>query len=147
MQELVWKLRIATLWIFFGVAMPTAMLLWMVEPGAIKEIMTGTVEGEDLSGPAMIVMALFILIPMAMAFLTLVLKDTVNRWANGVLGLIVAILTIPDISGSLGDSKHSAFALVMVASLVAALLIVWHAWKWPEPKGAASVRHEDHAMT
>jgi hypothetical protein len=59
MQELVWKLRIAMLWIFFGVAMPTAMLLWMVEPGAIKEIMTGTVEGEDLSGPAMIVMALF----------------------------------------------------------------------------------------
>jgi len=146
MQELVWKLRIATLWIFFGVAMPTAMLLWMVQPGAIKEIMTGTVEGEDLSGPSMVVMALFILIPLAMAFLTLVLKDTVSRWANGVLGLIVAILTIPDISGSLGDSKQSAFALVMVAAMVAGLLIVWHAWRWPEPKGAGSVRHEHHAL-
>ena len=32
MQELLWKLRIAVLWIFFGVGMPTAMLLWMLGP-------------------------------------------------------------------------------------------------------------------
>lgn len=113
----------------------------------IKEIMTGKVEGEDLGGPMSIMMALFVLIPLTMAFLTLVLKATVNRWANGVLGLLVAILMIPDISGGLSEGKFRGDALVMVASMVAGLLIVWHAWKWPETKGAASVRHEDHALT
>jgi len=95
----------------------------------------------------LIMFALLILIPLAMAFLTLVLTDKVNRWANGVLGLLVAILMIPDLSGALSEGKFSGDVLVMVASMVAGLLIVWHAWKWPEPKGAASVRHEDHALT
>ena len=41
----------AVLWIFFGVGMPAAPLLYMFGPGAIKEIMTGKVEGEDLGSP------------------------------------------------------------------------------------------------
>lgn len=130
---LTWKLRIAVLWIFFAVGESAGMVLLMFQPGVIRDMMAGTVLGADIhSAGAQIMTAFYFLAPMALAYLTLVLRDTANRWMNGVVG---AVSVLSGISALIGQptwmSAGMNFAFI-VGSLVA-LLIVWHVWRWPRP--------------
>jgi len=49
METLAWKVRIAVLWIFLAVMMSASVGLVLLEPGAIEEIMTGEMEGTEIS--------------------------------------------------------------------------------------------------
>ena len=130
---LTWKLRITVLWIFVTVCQTAAMALLMFEPGVIRDMMAGKVLGADIhSAGVQIDTALCWLAPMALAYLTLVLKDTANRRTNAVAGAVTAVTGISLLIGQpAGTSAGENFVLIVV-SLVA-LLIVWHAWKWPRP--------------
>jgi len=133
MEKLVWKLRISVLWIFLAVGMSAAMILYIMTPGVIDDIIAGEMEAMEISAGVLMLFALFWLIPLIMAFLTLVLKDTVNRWSNAVLGLFFGIFYIVDIAGHLSRGEEfGGHALVGVAGIIVAFFIFWHAWKWPK---------------
>lgn len=130
---LTWKLRITVLWIFLAVCQSAAMALLMFEPGAIRGLMAGELWGANThSAGVQINTALAWLAPMAMAYLTLALKDTANRRTNAVLGAVTAASGISLLIGHPGGTSAGVDFVLIVASLVA-LLIVWHAWKWPRP--------------
>jgi hypothetical protein len=128
---LAWKLRISVLWIFLAVCQSAGLALLMFEPGVIRGLMAGELWGADThSAGVQVYTALYWLGPMAMAYLTLVLKDATNRQANAVLGTAAAV---SGVSGLIGqpDGVSAGVDLVTVAGILVALLIVWHAWKWP----------------
>jgi len=135
METLTWKMRISILWIFLAVSMSAAMILYIMTPGKLEKIISGEMEGMEITAGILIIFALFWLIPLIMAFLTLVLKEIINRWLNAALGLFFAVFYIIDISGHLsrGD-EFGGHCLMGVAGIIAALLIFWHAWKWPKLK-------------
>jgi len=119
-----WKIKIAALWIvyeFGGVWLP---MLELYLPGFIEEI----ISGECARGRAML--AILMLIAPIMAFLSLALKNTKNRWANIILGIVFAgfALVFP-IEYLAEQSANSAFVLIGIVQFVAAALIVWYAWK------------------
>ncbi len=92
MEILRWKTRIAVLWLFTAVAMSAHMVLSVFEPGVIELITAGKAQ---LDEPAFIFSALFAwLIPLAMAYLSLTLQDSANRWANIILGIVVTAVNI-----------------------------------------------------
>jgi hypothetical protein len=63
-----------------------------------------------------------------MAFLSLTLKDSANRWANVIMGIVFAVLELVDLGEAV--AKLSAWATpMMLAEVVAPALIVWYAWK------------------
>ena len=129
MEILRWKTRIAVLWLFMAVAMSTHGIMGFMEPGMIEEVMTGEVEGMALSAGMLIFMALFSLIPLWMAFVTITLKGTSNRWTNFVLGILFTLLNIWHFIGHLA----SPVQIVIIGSTVAVtVLIAWYAWKWPK---------------
>ena len=133
MEKLVWKLRITMLWIYLAVGMSASMILYIMAPGVIPDIITGEMEGMEISAGILIFFSIFWLIPLTMAFLTLVLKDTVNRYANAILGLFFGIFYIVDISGHLSRGEEfGGHLLVGVVGIIVAFLISWHAWKWPK---------------
>lgn len=133
MEKLVWKLRITVLWIFLAIAMSAAMILYIMGPGIINNIIAGEMEGMEISAGVLMIFAIFWLIPLIMAFLTLVLKDAINRYANAILGLFFGVFYIVDISGHLSRGEEfGGHALVGVAGIIVAFLILWHAWKWPK---------------
>ena len=133
MEKLVWKLRITVLWIFLAIAMSAAMILYIMAPGVINDIIAGEMEAMEISTGVLMVFALFWLIPLIMAFLTLLLKDNVNRFANAILGLFFGVFYIVDISGHLSRGEEfGGHALVGVAGIIVAFIIFWHAWKWPK---------------
>lgn len=128
-----WKLRITILWIFVAVCQSAGMFLLMFEPGVIRDMMAGKVLGADIhSAGVQISTALFWLAPMALAYLTLVLKDIANRRTNAVAGAVTAVSGISALIGQPAGTSAGVNFVLIVVSLVA-LLIVWHAWKWPRP--------------
>lgn len=77
----------------------------------------------------MLVMAIILEIPIAMIFLSWVLKDKANRLAN----IIASAITIPYIiAGSVEYLHYYFFATIEIVCIA---LIIWYAWKWPKQEG------------
>ena len=109
-----------------AVSMSAHGILFFMEPGAMEEMK------EMALGPGwLLFMALFWWIPLVMAFLSLSLKDEINKKTNLVIGGIFTILNIIHFIEHL--TKPSAYTILLIGStVVVAASIVWHAWKWPE---------------
>ena len=130
------KMRIAVLWLFMAVAMSAHMVLSVFEPGVIQQITSGKMQ---ISEEMFLFMALFWLIPLTMAFLSVTLKDLANRRANITVGIVFTALNIfhslfelmvqPSIH-MIQPSLHQL--LIDGSTVVVTALIVWYAWKWPK---------------
>ena len=119
------------MWIFLAVCQSAMMALLMLGPGVLRGLMAGQLWGANThSAGVQINIALFWLIPAAMAYLTLVLNDAASRWTNAVVAAISALFALSTlISQPAGMSAGVNF--VGIVGILAALLIIWHAWKWP----------------
>ena len=128
---LTWKLRITVLWIFLAVCQSANMALLMLGPGVLHGLMAGQLWGANTHSAAVqINIAVLWLIPAAMAYLTLVLNDAASRWTNAVVAAISALFALSTlISQPAGMSAGVNF--VGIVGILVALLIIWHAWKWP----------------
>jgi hypothetical protein len=131
MEELVWKIRISVLWLIMGAGLSGAMILQMFVPGFINNIIAGEIEGMEISTGILIVFSLFWIIFLTMAFLTLVLKEKINRYANAILGIFFIFFMIYDLYSSLSAQEFSGSNLLQIFGMIFAFLIFWHAWKWP----------------
>ena len=131
MEKLAFKIKITVLWLFYAVAMAAAMVLAFMEPGVIEEIMAGEMGGMALSTAVTAFFALFWLIPLIMAFLTLILTGSAIRWANIVLGIIFAVFDLVDVIGHLSRGEIGGHMLMAVSLIVVPAVIAWYAWKWP----------------
>jgi hypothetical protein len=135
-ELLAWKLRVSTLWIFLGVGMLAAMFA-MVMPADVLStyLATGEFEGEKIDATMLALMVgLFCLLPLAMAFVTLALRDPINRYANAILGVVATGMWTWDLAEHVSKEPEIGAGLLMTLTLIiAGLLIVWHAWKWPKP--------------
>jgi len=88
MELLRWKARLSVLWVFIAVGISAVMILRFMMPGVIEEVMVGESEG------MMVAYAFFWLVPLAVAVLCLTLKDSLNRWTNFVLGILLGLFFI-----------------------------------------------------
>jgi len=70
-----------------------------------------------------------------MSVLTLTLKSPVSRWANRIMGIFYAVITL--VYWVMGlVSRSAGYELVWATGqLVFVLLVVWYAWKWTNPEG------------
>ncbi len=136
METVTLKTRIAVLWIFMAVAMSAHVVLSVFEPGVIEQVASGKMQiGEEM----FLFMALFWLIPLTMAYLSVTLKDLANRRANITLGILFTVLNIFHLLFELmvQPSTHMVQPslhqlLIDGSTVVVTALIVWHAWKWPK---------------
>jgi len=126
MEILRWKTRIAVLWVFMAVAMSAHGIVSSMEPGGFEKI----AEEAAAMGPGMLVfMALFWLVPLWLAFMSLTVKGSANRWVNFVLGIIFTILNIGHFTEHLASPAQ---ILIIGSTVVATALIAWYAWNWPK---------------
>jgi hypothetical protein len=132
MEILTWKIRISVLWIFLAVGMSAAMILYLMMPGAIEEIMAGEMGGMRISDGLSIFFAIFWLIPLIMAVLSLTLKASPNRWLNFVLAILFGLFYIFDVSGHLAAGEIGGHLLMSIVGIVVAAFIAWFAWRWPK---------------
>lgn len=102
----------------------------IMAPGTIDMIESGEIwMGMDPTG-ILLLEAIIFLIPLVMAFLTLALKGSMNRWANIIVGVVFAGLELFGLTDPMAQTAY--VVLMTLASFVALVLIVWFAWKSKE---------------
>ncbi len=117
------------LWLFYVGAFLTVMVLGIMVPGALDEFLeTGTIDGMIVGPEVLLLFAVLLLVPLIMAFLSLTLKDSTNRWTNIILGIVFVIIQLFALVETL--AQPSAHEILMeLSKVVAPALIVWYAWK------------------
>lgn len=123
-----WKIKISVLWLFASIAFLAHQIIVLMEPGVIAQLMAGIAEGQRISPDMILFFAILMLVPMIMAFLSLVLKDLLNRWLNIIVGTIFAVLWFISVIEA-AQSAYWGGALMTLSAAVASALIVWYAWK------------------
>ena len=122
------KAKFSTLWIFMLLNVIFADIHGLLKPGFLEEIMTGTVNGTQMTEGLLLLGAVMIEVPIAMVLLSRVLKYRVNRWVNIIAGAMTIALVINNRPAA---PDQIFFATIEVVTM---LLIVWYAWKWPNPE-------------
>ena len=118
------KIKLSTLWVVVMFNIAFADIIGFLHPGALEQIMKGEV-GFELTQELLLVFSILLEIPIAMIFLSRVLKYTVNRWANIIAGAITILFVIG------GGSTTLSYIFFATIEVVCMSLIIWYAWKWP----------------
>ena len=121
------KTKLSTLWIFVLLNVIFRDIHELFRPGFLEEMMTGTVNGVQMSEGTLLVSGILLEILIVMVILSRFLKYRVNRWANIIVGAIAIVFVIG--VGGAKDLDDMFFAALQVLAL---LFIVWNAWKWPK---------------
>lgn len=123
--------RISTLWVVVMFNMVFADILGMMMPGVLTAMSTGQV-GVPVTQGLLLMFAILLEIPIAMIFLSRILKPRPNRWANTVAAVITTLFVV---GGGSPYLHYYFFAAVEIASMA---LIVWTVWARPSSEAAAS---------
>jgi hypothetical protein len=118
------------------------MIMVMIDPASMKLMLN---MGATVNAVGWMFGAIYWLIPIWMAFVTIIVKGSSNHWANFVLGTIGTLLGIYHFfmcgvplsfippGPVVGPTAHHI--LLLATATVATALITWYAWKWRKQEG------------
>jgi len=127
------KVKLSTLWIFVMFNYLYCDILALMDPELLKGFMAGNVGGIHVTQGFLLGAALLMEIPIAMVLLSQVLKYSANRWANIIAGTIMTVVQISSLF--FGSSPTPYYIFFSIIEISCTALIVWYAWKWPNPEG------------
>jgi hypothetical protein len=108
------KAMLSTLWIFLSVNYIYCDHLENMQPGAIKELLTGQIGAIQVTPVFLLTAALLLEIPFVMIVLSRVLRYRANRWANIVAGILMTVVQV----GTMGMVSIAARCLPPMIGLV-----------------------------
>lgn len=117
-------LKLSAIWI----ALMLTYLLGDVMRIFSGDFVAGEMVGAQTSQGLYLGMAVLFVIPILMVYLSLILKQGVNRWANMIIAVIFFIVNL---IGLPGYASYFDQFLIFVG-LLFNLVTIWHAWKWTE---------------
>ena len=121
------KIKLSALWVAVVLSYLYGDLLTFYEQGFIEEVIARRGAGGMLiTQEGLLGIAIFLVIPIVMVFLSVTLKDKVNRWANIILGIVYVSASLI----SLPLSTYAYYIFLGIVEAVFAALIVWYAYKW-----------------
>jgi hypothetical protein len=112
---------VSRLWIVVMFTMIFADILGMMMPGVLQAMSAGQV-GVPVTQGLVLVFAILLEIPIAMIFVSRVLKPGPNRWANTVAAVLTTLFVV---GGGSPYLHYYFFAAVEIACMA---LIVWFVW-------------------
>ncbi len=118
------KALLSTLWIFFLLNMIFRDIHDLFRPGLLEEMMTGIVNGTQVTDGVLLVGGIMVEIPISMVVLSRVLKYRLNRWAN----IIVGSITLASVIGKKPIDLDDVFFTTI--GFITLVIIIWLAWKW-----------------
>lgn len=119
------KTKLSTLWIFLLINMAFADIFSFMSPGSLQQIMTGTVDGTQITPVFLLIAAIMTEISIAMVFLSRFLKYGLNRWVNIIAGVITIVWVIAG-----GSWSVITYIFLTSIEIVCALVIIGMAWQW-----------------
>jgi hypothetical protein len=113
--------RLSTLWVVVMFNMVFADILTFIKPGELQALWAGQA-GVQVTQGVLLGFAMLLEIPIAMIFLSRVLKPGLNRWANTVAAAVTSAFVV---GGGALTLHYVFFATVELACMA---LIVWSVW-------------------
>lgn len=129
-----YRIKISVLWLLAAIAFLAHQILVLMEPGIIAQLMAGEAEGQKIGPELILFFAVLMLVPLVMSFLSLILLDSMNRWANIIVGAAFAVLWLVSAVDAAARSAYWGGALMTFSAGVGSALIVWYAWKSKQRK-------------
>jgi hypothetical protein len=123
-----WRIKILVLWLFAAIAFLAHQILVLMEPGIISQLMAGVAEGQKITPEMILFFAILMLVPLVMAYLSLILKDSLNRWMNIIISAVFFVIWFIGVF-SAALSAYWGGALMILSAVVASALIFREAWK------------------
>ena len=126
-------MRIVVLWIFMAASITAEVALYLYEKGQIESLISG--EAAITSGNLVLWTCRW-LIPFILAFLTFTLNDKASRITNIVLGAIFVVFNIFQFVMRIitGVALPAFLIIIIFSSIVASVLILFYAIRWPKYK-------------
>ena len=122
------RAKFSSLWVFVFLNMIFRDLHQFGRAGFLEEMMTGVVDGVQITDGLMLIGRIMIAVPLLMIPLIQFLNFKANRLANLFIGGLQIVITIG--VNMAPDLDDIFFAVI---ELVALVLIVGLAWNWKEP--------------
>jgi len=123
------KIKLSALWAAVMFLYAYADIKAFFRPGIIEGLIAGKAGDFQITQGFLLGSAIMMAIPSVMIFLSLVLKASVNRWANLILGIVYSGIII----GTLLMGGAWAYYIFYAAIEIALTgLIAWYALKWPK---------------
>ena len=126
------KITLSALWAARMLSGLQGDVMRFMGPGKLEEFIEGT-SGVTITNELLLVMSIIFVVPIFMSFLSLTLKDKVNRWANRSIGIFFVVFDLGFCILFFGPPAYEIFWNFVY--LVFTALIVWYAWKWPKQEG------------
>ena len=118
-----WKTRLSILWMISAVSGVSFLILELFESGDLTHVMPPM----SVNAWILSLFNVLFLVSFVMAFLSQVLTDKANRWANMIVGAVMAIFPLVAFIGMV--TLPSVMAINPLFGIVWSVLIVWTAWK------------------
>ena len=128
------RFKIAALWAATLFLYAYGDIFGFFRPGLIQNVIAGKVSGIQISQAFLLATSVYIAIPSAMIFLTLVLRTAINRWTNVVLGGLYAVSVV---LFTIGET-WAYYYFLSAAETILLVVLVWYAWRWPGLRRGAS---------
>lgn len=127
------KIRIIVLWLFMAASITAEIALYLYEKGQIENIISGKA---GITSGNLVLWTCRWLIPFVLAFLTVSLGNKANRITNLVLGAIFTVFNIFQFIMRLatGQELPAFLIIIILSSIIASVLILWYAIRWPKYK-------------
>ena len=117
------RTRVAVLWLAVAVALSGSLLLGVFVPGALEEMLAGEIEGETLNDAVGFQLAVFVIIPLVMAAVTLLIRDRVNHYVNLIAALAYGLFGVYAVGGEIVDGHFDGHILMTMVACVLGFLI------------------------
>jgi hypothetical protein len=116
------QIKLSAIWV-------ALMLTYLL--GDVLRIFSGDFKAGEIGGMQIgqnmyLGMAVLMVIPIVMVFLSLTLNQPVNRWANIIVAILFFVFNL--IGLPTYPSAYDKFLIVV--GLAFNVLTVWYAWKW-----------------
>ncbi|HET9912307.1 MAG TPA: DUF6326 family protein [Anaerolineales bacterium] len=126
------KTILSTLWVFLSVNYIYCDHLGFMEPGVVKDLLTGRVGSIQLTPEFLLGAAILLEIPFAMIVLSRVLKYGVNRWANIIAAAVLIAVQLGTMG--MGTAPRLVYLFYSAIEIACNLIIIWLAWRWNAPE-------------
>jgi len=119
------RFKIALLWVAIMFCYVYGDLFGFFKQETLTDIVSGKA-GFIGTQWGLLAAAAVVAIPGVMPFASLVIRPTLNRWANVSLGLVYTVIIATTMPGA-----WMYYQFLGVVEIALSLSIVWYAWKWP----------------
>ncbi len=120
------KRLISLLWIVVMLNMAFADILTFITPGSLRQMMSGYAGEMKITSAMLAVFAVLIEVPIAMIFLSVVLKRGVNR----VLNIAASVITAAFVIG--GGSTTAHYIILAGVELLCMVSVIVLSIRWPK---------------